>query len=667
MRTTLLVLLAVAILAAVIAGTGSLPRTLLGEIEWLTIDGHAAQVSDWPAAPLWSSYGGDAGGARRADLPSLNTESVEQLREAWRFNTGHLDIDPVANRRTSFQVTPIRVGDALAFCTPHGDVIALDPSSGEQIWRFEAGVDLTSRPANGFVCRGVSQWHSKADIACSPRLFVGTIDARVIALDAESGERCLGFGDNGEVALKPSTDLAWPGEYQISSAPAITEDNVIVGSAISDNLRTQAPHGTVHAFDAETGVLRWAFDPIPREASDPARRSWPEDDASLPGHANVWSTISVDLERNLVVLPTSSPSPDFFGGARAGDNRYANSVVALNADTGAVVWHFQTVHHDVWDYDVPAQPGLYTVTDSSGQTRDIVAQITKTGLVFVLDRDTGEPIFEVIETETPQSGVEGEVLSSTQPIPSLPLPVVPSNPDPASAFGLTFWDQGACEDKLAGLKHEGLYTPPSEQGTAVMPFNGGGGNWGSAAFDASRNLLVVPMSNLVHAISLMPNDPSDSADQQMHGGEYAPMHGVPWGMTRETVMSPLGLPCNKPPWSVLAGIDLGSGEIVWRRPHGSVREFAGGVDLTLGMPTLGGPMVTGGGLTFIGGADAYLHGVSTATGETLWRGELPAAAQATPMGYSWQGRDYVVIAAGGHKDLGLAPSDAIVAFALPED
>ena len=662
----------------IIAGFALLFSVLGGSFVWhvagfgtdLTIDGFASRVAKAPDTGAWSSYGGDPGGMRFVGASEITPANVSDLTQAWAYRTQALQGRDVAARRASFQATPIYVEDSLVLCTPFNEVVALAPDTGEQLWRFDAQVDINLSPANGFTCRGVSYWRDaeRADQACSARVFMGTVDARLIALDAKTGERCRSFGVDGEVAIKPEMALEWPGEFQVTSAPAIAGDVVIVGSAISDNQRVSAPAGTVRAYDARTGAPLWSFDPIPRDASDPARASWGNDTSVSPGHANVWSTMSVDVDRGLVFLPTSSASPDFYGGLRPGDNRYTNSVVALEVATGKVVWDFQTVHHDVWDYDVPAQPGLYPVTQQDGRVVDVVAQATKTGLVFVLDRETGEPVLPVEERPVPQGGVEGEVLSPTQPFPVLTPPLISTRLTADDAFGLTYWDKRSCRERIAGARSEGLFTPPSLQGTILYPFTGGGANWGSAAFDPTRNLLIINMSNVAHLVTLMDQREPTGEEGRTHEAEYAPMTGAPYSMTRELLMSPLGLPCTPPPWGILGAVNLESGQIVWRRTLGSVRRFAGGLDVELGMPALGGPMVTATGLVFIGASvDDLIRAFDVATGDEMWRGELPSSGNATPMSYVHEGRQYVVIAAGGHKDTGLPVSDWVVAFALGAD
>jgi quinoprotein glucose dehydrogenase len=458
-------------------------------------------------------------------------------------------------------------------------------------------------------------------------------------------------------------ELVWPGEFQVTSPPVVIGDTVVVGSAISDNVRVVAPHGTVRAFDARTGEPKWEFDPIPRTVGNP---DWQGDDPPVEGHANAWAPMSVDPERGLLFVPTSSPSPDFFGGLRPGDNRHANSVVALNADDGAVHWAYQVVHHDVWDYDLPAQPGLYSVW-RDGEAHDVVAQVTKTGHVFVLDRDTGEPFLPVTEVRVPASDVEGETLSPTQPIPERPQQLVPSHINPGDEFGLTWLDKRACARAFAGLRAEGLFTPPSRQGTLFHPFTGGGANWGGAAYDPRRNLLIINMSSLAHVVALFPHDEYQGALEVFHGQDVEPMRGAPFADRRGLVLSPLQLPCNPPPWGIIAAVDLANGDIVWRRALGTIRDMAG-LPLELGTPTLGGPIATSGNVIFIASTmDYYLRALSTVNGEELWRGRLPTSGTATPMTYMWKGRQYVVIYAGGNARAGTPPDDKVIAFALPQE
>lgn len=657
----ILILAALLLVFAVFGGSG---WRYLGGAHALDIRGVAAKHAGDVALPGtgWDHYGNDAGGHRFSVARQISAANVATLEVAWEFSSGDLQGKASAIDSSIAEGTPILVDGALVFCTPFNDVIALDPATGMQRWRFDANINLGQQPANQFVCRGVSQWHDEDAAAdCAARILMGTNDGRLIAIDAANGTRCAGFGINGEVRLNVGMRLVWPGEFQITSPPVVIADTVIVGSAIADNVRVAAPHGSVRAFDARTGAPKWDFDPIPRTAGDP---NWQGSQPPVEGHANAWAPMSVDVERGLVFVPTSSPSPDFYGGLRPGDNRHANSVVALNAGTGGVEWAFQIVHHDVWDYDLPAQPGLYSVW-RDGQTHDVVAQVTKTGHVFVLDRDTGEPFLAVQEVATPATDVAQEQLSPTQPLPVMTPALVPNRIDPDEAFGLTWFDRRACKKQLQQLRAEGLFTPPSRQGTLFHPFTGGGANWGGAAYDPTRNLLIINMSSLAHVVQLLPNEDYENARAVFHGQDVEPMRGAPFADRRGILASPLQLPCNPPPWGIIAGVDLATGAIVWRRALGTTEDMAG-IRLDVGTPTFGGPIATAGDVIFIASTmDYYLRALSTETGAELWRGRLPTTGNATPMTYVWQGRQYVVIYAGGSSRSGVPLDDKIIAFALP--
>lgn len=656
--------LVLAVLLALIAISflgGTAVWRAIGIGDDLSIDGRAEPVREAPGdlGQGWPAYGGDEGGHRYSAADQINRDNVATLEPAWVHQTGTFEGREAARHRASFQATPILVDDALILCTQFNEVIALDPGTGARKWEYDPQVPIDGRPGNEFSCRGVAHFARTpaSDGACGSRVFMGTVEAELIAVDTETGAACSEFGGNGRVRIEPSLALRWPGEFQITSAPVVFEDVVITGTSISDNLRTDAPLGTVHAFDAVTGEQVWKYNPIP----------WHAEGDTRIGHANVWSTMSVDSERGLVFLPTSTASPDYYGGERPGNNENANSVVALDARTGEVVWAYQIVHHDVWDYDLPAQPGLYQISHE-GETRDVVVQVTKMGLVFVLDRETGAPVIPVEERPVPQDGVAGEHLSPTQPFPVRPDAIVPDRLDPGKAFGITLWDKLACGSKLRQLRQDGLYTPPTVDGTLAYPFTGGGANWGSAAFDPSRNLVVINMNNVAQSVHLHPSTETRETTEIDHEAEFAPMEGAPYAMSRQPLLSPLGLPCSAPPWGVIAGVDVARGEIVWRRPFGTTRDLApGGLALKLGTPNFGGPVVTKGGLVFIGAAmDDYLRALDVETGEELWKGRLPAGGQATPMTYVWDGKQYVVIAAGGHGKSGTRIGDHVVAFARPE-
>jgi quinoprotein glucose dehydrogenase len=604
----------------------------------------------------WPEYGGDAGGRRYSDAALVTPANVDELREQWVYRTGDASSRPAAlMRRVKFETTPILVADKLVLCSSFNEVIALDPATGAEAWRYDPKVAIDRRPANLFNCRGVAQWRDPAariDAPCALRVLSATADARLIALDARTGRTCDGFGKDGQVEIDTG-QLLWLGEFQVSSAPVVLGDVVVVGSSINDNGRASAPSGRVRAFDARSGALRWNWEPLVPQPG------------TTTGAANVWAPMSVDARRGLVFLPTSSPSPDFYGGLRPGANEHADSVVALHAADGTLAWAFQIVKHDVWDYDVPAQPTLATLT-IAGRPRDVVVQATKQGFVFVLDRDTGAPVFPVEERAVPQGAAPGEVLSPTQTFPSDMPALVPSTLHADDAFGYTPWVRGACRDRIASLRSEGLYTPPSVQGTILFPMTGGGVNWGGVAI-APRGVVFVNATRAAHVVRLIPRADFAATKAANPGKEVSPQTGAPFGMIRETLLSPIGTPCNPPPWGTLAALDLQQRKIVWEVPLGTTEDiFPLGIALKTGTPTFGGPVVTAGGLVFIGATmDRYLRAFDAANGAELWRGRLPASAMATPMTYVWRARQYVVIAAGGHGEVGTETSDAVVAFALP--
>jgi quinoprotein glucose dehydrogenase len=620
----------------------------------------------------WGSYGGDPGGNRHSPLTQIDRRNVGQLKIAWTYRTGELGAGFARADKLAFEATPVMVRDSLYLSTPTNIVIALDPASGQQRWRYDPRIDRDRRYSEA-TSRGVSSWiDDDADptAPCAHRIIMGTLDARLIALDGRTGRPCRDFGTGGKVNLNAGVREGSTGNYLVTSPPAIYRNIVIVGSAIGDNGGVEMQRGIVRAFDARSGKQLWAWDPIPTSDNEAARRGWQPKSAQRTGAANAWSVLSVDTGRGLVFVPTGSASPDFFGGERTGDNLYANSLVALHAETGAVAWHRQLVHHDVWDYDVPAQPMLIDI-DRDNKSIPAVVQATKTGMLFVFDRETGEPVFEVVERPVPQSDVAGEVTSPTQPFPATPPLASHAAVTPQDAWGLTFYDRGKCRDLISRYRSEGIFTPPSVQGTIQSPGFAGGVNWGSTAFDSERQLVIAAVNHVPMVVTLVPRDQFDTARRSgsWPDSEFAAQTGTPYGMRRELLASPFGLPCTAPPWGTLAAVDLRRNAIRWQVMLGSTRDMTPWFipSPTLGMPNMGGPIVTDGGLAFIGAAmDNYLRAFDVDTGRELWKGRLPAGGQATPMSYQVNGRQFVVIAAGGHGGLDTKQGDYVVAFALPE-
>lgn len=633
----------------------------------------AAQVADWPVTE------GAPGGGRFSPLTDITRENVKELRIAWTYRHGDFwkgSFPLEVNRGSAFESTPIVVDGRLLFTTPRNRVIALDPETGRELWTFAPELEEGRAYANMWINRGVAYWRSESGTAgpCAGRVFLATLDARLIALDAETGKPCTDFGAGGEVDLRVGiAPLYDDWEYNVTSPGTVVDDVIVVGSSIADTLRPDAPPGDVRAFDVRSGAIRWTFHTIPHPG-EPGFGTW-ETGTRLTGAANVWSTITADLERGLVFLPVSTPSPDYYGGDRHGANLYSDSIVALDALTGERRWHFQTVHHDLWDYDLAAPPVLVTF-ERDGSAIDAVVQVTKQGFVFVLDRDTGGPLFPVEERPVPRSNVPGERSWPTQPFPTAPPPLVPQRLTEADLYAPTPEHREACREKLAALRNDGLFTPPSERGSVVYPFAAGGANWSGAAWDPVRQLLFVPVMNVVNVIRL-----DRVADHATGGGENvwplrgASLRNIWWLLTGRgtglryrlhpvhgrTRLEHDGTPCNAPPWGRLVAVDLARGAIAWSASTGVGEDDPGG-------KSFGPALATASGLVFHAGTERPVLRVHDAEiGERIATFDLPAGLHAGPITYKLRpdGKQFLVIAPGGHIGIGSPLGDFVIAYTLP--
>jgi quinoprotein glucose dehydrogenase len=679
-------------------------------------------------AAQWPTYGGDPGGMRYTPSQQITKANVTQLTLAWTFHTGSVGKNRPGTDGSSFETTPILFHDELYFTSPFDEVFALDPATGVALWQYDP--KIINNPTVGLLTsRGVAAWSAPAarmartastSAPCSGRIFVATMDARLIALDAATGQPCSNFGNAGTVDLSKNVDNHHASDpYFFTSPPTVIGDLVVIGSAIGDNQRVDIDSGVVRAYDCRSGRLVWTWDPIP----------WAQNQKVRTGAANAWGVIAADPEHNLVFVPTGAPSPDFYGGLRPGDNRDANSVVALEATTGRRVWGFQVVHHDLWDYDVAAEPLLFTWHNNI----PAVAITTKQGMIFVLNRLTGEPLFPVTERPVPQSDVPGEQTSPTQPFQDI-ASLSPLTPPVGAKLGATPQDDAFCRKAIGTLRYEGIYTPPSIPGTVLFPGSLGGVNWGSASFDpaggilyantnryafeirlvahptprqqqlsnlldnpsqlvaicTSAAILIVLLITMVLRRSFAPGRPTLAIVVTMtlvgfvvlqyfahrppsppraiprsvehFGHEFSPQSETPYAIDRVPLVTPSGMPCAVAPWGTVSAVNLNTGKPVWQSPLGTLipGQHTGTINL-------GGDVVTAAGLLFTGASEQpLLRAFDSTTGEELWTGDLPAPAQSTPMSYMIAGRQFVVVAAGGHGAFGTPISDALVAFALPK-
>lgn len=626
----------------------------------------------------WAYYGGDEGGSRYSPLQQINRENVGKLELAWQYRTGAVAANPSLKSMIDFQATPTLLpaaaGAHLVICDPFGKVIALDPASGKERWIMDPQIDKTPY-AGRFKCKGVAYWAdtaAPAGAACAHRLFLATADKRLIAMNARDGKLCGGFGVQGQVDIDVLLRSLVPADgtqlTQLVSPPTVVRDVVAVSSFSNKFKSASSVNGAIRGFDARSGELRWTFDPLVRDAATGLTPT-PQN----VGGANTWVPMSADSPRDLLFVPTAGPAPNYWGVHRPGNNNHANSIIALRGSTGEVVWHFQTLHHDVWDRDVGSTP-ILTDIDRDGRKVPSVIQLVKTGMVFAFNRETGEPLFPIEERPVPtDTDIPGEQLSPTQPFPVKPPVLVRNTISPDDAWGFTIFDKMACRKKIESMRHGGHYEPIMSTGTILYPQPGGGSNWGGGAYDPQRNLLITPVSQIPYYVKLLPRaevDPEFAKRPEAGAPMQAPgyLGDTPYGVKQGPLMSPSFTPCTAPPWNMLVAVDMVSGDIRWKIPFGRLDKLMPfPIPLDLGGPSAGGPIVTASGLIFIGATpDNRVHAYDIETGKELWEMQAPTSAMATPMTYEVDGRQYVVFAAGGHSWYDAkGVDDYVLAYALP--
>ena len=635
----------------------------------------------------WAAYGRGYDATRYSPLKQINRDNVATLARAWEFRTGDLP-----GQRWGAETTPLKIGDIVYLCTARNQLIALQATTGRQLWRYDPKVKDESIPYTA-ACRGVAYYETPVpplpdkppslasinpgpppppaappDPACETRIIEGTLDGRLVAVDARNGKPCVGFGDNGQVDITAGMGDTYPGMVSITSPPTIVRGVVVTGHQVLDGQYRYAPSGVIQGYDAVTGQLRWAWD-----LANPAINGLPpEGQTYTRGTPNVWSAMSYDAKLGLVYLPTGNATPDFFAGTRTElDDKYSSSIVALDVKNGQVRWHFQTTHHDLWDFDLPAQPLLYDIPDDKGGVQPALAQVTKQGEIFVINRETGVPIAKVEEKPVPQGNVPGERYSPTQPF-SVEMPSIGNQTlKESDMWGATPFDQLLCRISFKGMRHEGVYTPPGLDPALQFPGSLGGMNWGSVSVDPTSNYMFVNDMRLGLANYMIPRADIPKGASGIEMG-VVPQDGTPYGAMRQRFLSAAGIPCQRPPFGTMSAIDLKTRKLMWQVPVGTVQDTGPlgirmHLPIPIGMPTLGASLSTQSGLLFFAGTqDFYLRAFDSGNGNEIWKARLPVGSQSGPMTYvsPKTGKQYILISAGGARQ---SPDrgDYVIAYALP--
>ncbi|OLF51703.1 glucose/quinate/shikimate family membrane-bound PQQ-dependent dehydrogenase [Pseudomonas chlororaphis] len=677
--------------AVVLAGGAAIgsqftnPGEISGELGRETADTTSAA----PTMPEgdWQAYGRTEFGDRYSPLKQITPANIGKLQEAWRIRTGDMPTakDPV---EITNQNTPLKVNGKLYACTAHSQVLALDPDTGKEIWRFDPKIQGPNgddfRGWAHMTCRGVSYYDeasfTKSDAistpaslsaagqaiaaSCPRRLFLPTADARLIAINADTGKVCEDFGNKGAVDLKAGIGPFTPGGYYSTSPAAITRNLVIIGGHVTDNESTNEPSGVIRAFDVHDGHLVWNWDAGNPDETAPL----PEGQTYTRNSPNMWSLASVDEKLGLVYLPLGNQMPDQWGGNRtAGAEKFSAGTVALDIDTGKLRWNYQFTHHDLWDMDVGSQPTLVDMKTADG-IKPALIQPTKQGSLYVLDRRDGTPIVPIQEVPAPTGAVEGDHTAPTQARSDLNL--LPPPLEEKGMWGATPFDQMLCRIQFKELRYEGQYTPPSVQGSLIYPGNVGVFNWGSVSIDPVRHLLFTSPNYMAFVSKLVPRaEVAAGSKRESETSGVQPNTGAPYAVIMHPFMSPFGVPCQAPAWGYVAGIDLTTNKVVWKHKNGTSRDSSPvPIGLPIGVPSMGGSMVTAGGVGFLSGTlDQYIRAYDVNNGKELWKSRLPAGGQATPMSYTGKdGKQYVLVVVGGHGSLGTKMGDYIIAYKLSE-